>query len=56
VTVYWQNVSGWNLQQNNNLTLPANWSASGGITTSNGTNYLNVPNPAGNVYFRLKNP
>src|SRR5579863_994259 len=42
VTVYWQNVSGWNLQQNNNLTLPANWSASSGITTSNGTNYLNV--------------
>src|SRR5271155_884137 len=25
VTVYWQDVSGWNLQQNSNLTLPANW-------------------------------
>jgi hypothetical protein len=24
VTIYWQDVSGWSLQQNNNLTLPAN--------------------------------
>jgi hypothetical protein len=24
VTVYWQEVSGWTLQQNNNLTAPAN--------------------------------
>lgn len=24
------------------------------ITTSNGTNYLNVANPQGNVFFRLK--
>src|SRR5208283_866799 len=34
VTVYWQDVSGWSLQQNNNLALPANWSASGGVTPS----------------------
>jgi hypothetical protein len=26
--------TGWTLQQNNNLTLPANWTASGGVTTS----------------------
>lgn len=56
VTVYWQDVSGWNLQQNGNLTTPAGWSASSGITTTNGTNYLNVVNPTGNLFFRLKNP
>lgn len=54
ITVYWQNVSGWSLQQNNNLSLPGNWSASGGVTTSNGTNYLNVVSPAGDLFFRLK--
>ena len=56
VTVYWQNVSGWNLQQNNNLALPANWSASGGVTNSNGTNYLNITPPTGNLFFRLQHP
>jgi hypothetical protein len=54
--VYWQNVSGWNLQQNNNLAVPAGWSASGGVTTSNGTNYLNMASPPGNLFFRLSNP
>ncbi len=54
VTVYWQAVPGWTLQQNNNLTLPAGWSNSGGVTTSGGTNYLNTISPAGNLYFRLK--
>jgi hypothetical protein len=56
VTVYWQNVFGWSLQQNNNLTLPANWSGSGGVTTSSGTNYLNVTSPTGNLFFRLQQP
>jgi hypothetical protein len=56
VTVYWQNVSGWSLQQNINLSLPANWSASGGVTTSNGTNYLNIASPTGNLFFRLQHP
>ena len=54
VTVYWQNVGSWTLQQNGNLAAPANWSASGGVTTSNGTNYLNVINPSGSLFFRLK--
>lgn len=54
VTVYWQNVAGWNLQQNNNLSLPANWSASGGVTTSNGTNSLILTSPTGNLFFRLQ--
>jgi len=56
VTVYWQNVSGWTLQQNNNLAVTAGWTGSGGITTSNGTNYLNVVGPTGNLFFRLTHP
>lgn len=54
VTIYWQDVSGWSLQQNNNLAMPVNWSASGGMTNTNGTNYLNVVSPAGNLFFRLQ--
>jgi hypothetical protein len=57
VTVSWQNVSGWNLIQSGNLTTPiASWSASSAPTLTNGTNYLNLVNPAGNLFFRLKNP
>jgi hypothetical protein len=57
VTIYWQNVSGWNLYQDNNLTRPAGcWSAAGTPTLSNGTNYLNLVGPVGNVFFRLGNP
>lgn len=56
VMVYWQNISGWSLQQNANLALANNWSASGGVTTSNGTNYLNIISPAGNLFFRLQHP
>ncbi|MGO8764657.1 MAG: hypothetical protein ACLQSR_05915 [Limisphaerales bacterium] len=55
VTVYWQDVAGWTLQQNNNLAAPASWSPSGGVTTANGTNYLNVVAPAGNLFFKLSN-
>jgi hypothetical protein len=55
VTVFWQNVSGWNLYQSGNVATPlGSWSASAGITTSSGTNYLNLVNPAGNLFFRLK--
>ena len=53
VTVYWQDASGWSLQQNNNLAVSAGWSASSGMTTSNGTNYLNITPPPGNLFFRL---
>ena len=57
VTVYWENVSGWNLQQNGNLATPAGWTASGyAITTSNGTNSITLTSPAGNLFFRLSNP
>jgi hypothetical protein len=57
VTVYWQNVSGWNLVQNGNLATPiANWSASSAPTLTSGTNYLNLTSPTGNLFFGLKNP
>jgi len=56
VTVYWQDVSGWNLIQSGNLATPVgSWSASS-PTLTNGTNYLNLVNPSGNLFFRLKNP
>jgi hypothetical protein len=55
VTVYWQNVSGWSLIQNGDLATPvASWPAGGSPVLTGGTNYLNITNPAGNVYFRLK--
>jgi len=57
VTVYWQNVSGWNLYQSGKLTTPiASWPASSSPTLTGGTNYLNIVNPSGNLFFRLKNP
>ena len=56
VTVYWQDVAGWSLEQNNNLTMPANWTTSGGVTSSGGTNSLTLTNPVGNLFFRLSNP
>jgi uncharacterized repeat protein (TIGR03803 family) len=56
VTVFWQDVSGWTLQQNNNLAMPPGWSASSGVTTSNGTNYLNITPPTGDLFFRLIYP
>jgi len=56
VTVYWQNVSGWNLQQNNNPAAPTGWTQNNGWTTSNGTNYLSITPPTGNLFFRLQNP
>ena len=55
VTVYWQAVSGWNLQQNANLAT-ANWSANTRWTTANGTNYLNLRSPTGNLFLRLTQP
>jgi hypothetical protein len=56
VTVFWQAVSGWSLQQNNDLASPTGWLASAGVTTSDGTNYLTIAPPAGNGYFRLYHP
>jgi hypothetical protein len=56
VTVYWQDVSGWSLQQNGNLAAPLGWSLNGSAILTNGTNYLNLVNPAGNLFFRLQHP
>lgn len=56
VTIFWQDTLGWSLQQNNNLAVPAGWSASGGVTLSNGTNSLNIVSPTGNLFFRLNHP
>jgi len=56
VTVFWQNVAGWNLQQNGDLAVTNGWSAATGITTNSGTNFWSIVNPAGNLFFRLKNP
>jgi hypothetical protein len=55
VTVYWHNISGWTLQQNSSVTAPLGWSASSGVTTANGTNYLNLASPTGHSFFRLSN-
>ncbi|MGD0351718.1 MAG: hypothetical protein ABSB84_15595 [Verrucomicrobiota bacterium] len=54
VTVFWQDISGWSLQQNNSLTSSGCWSASSGVTTHDGTNYLTITPPTGNLFFRLK--
>ena len=53
ITVHWQNVTGWELQQNNDTTLPSGWSPNTAWTTSNGTNYLNLASPSGTLFFRL---
>lgn len=57
VVVSWPSTStAFTLHQNNNLAVSANWSASSGVTTSNGTNYLNITSPTGNLFFRLSQP
>lgn len=54
VTVYWQNVSNWTLQQNGNLTVPTGWNNNSSYSQSNGTNILTLTNPSGNQFYRLK--
>lgn len=56
VTVYWQAVPTWSLQQNNSVTSPTGWSASTGVTNSGGTNYLTLIRPNGQLFFRLTAP
>jgi hypothetical protein len=54
VMIYWQSLSGWNLQQNGNLAAPGDWTTSGyTINTSNGTNTVTIISPSGNLFFRL---
>ena len=55
VTVYWQNVSGWTLQQNNNPAAPASWTLNGSWSTQR--NQLSESYFAhGPSFFRLANP
>jgi len=57
VIVAWPVTAGYTLQQNNNLSVPAGWGASGyTITPNNGTNSITITPPAGNLFFRLANP
>jgi hypothetical protein len=56
VTLYWLACPSWVLEQNNNLTMPAGWSASSGVTSIGVTNYLTITPPTGNLFFRLINP
>lgn len=53
VMVYWQNVSGWVLQQSGSINPPVSWTQNNSWTTTGGTNYLNITPPAGNQFFRL---
>lgn len=53
VTVYWQSVSGWVLQDTSSLTPPVSWTQNNNWLPSNGTNYLTITPPAGNEFFRL---
>ncbi len=56
VIVYWQSVPGWNLEQKSNLAVAGGWTTNAAWTTSNGTNFLNIAPPTGNLFFRLKSP
>ena len=56
VTVYWQNVSGWLLQQSSTVNRQATWTQNNSWTTVGGTNYLNLVSPTGNMFFRLYTP
>lgn len=55
VSVYWQSVPPWTLQQNTNFAA-ANWSPSTGVTNISGTNYLKLNSPSGHLFFRLQHP
>ena len=54
VTLYWPGPAGWTLQQTSDLSNPAGWIDSSSYSTVNGTNYLILANPSGNLFFRLR--
>ena len=56
VTVYWQDISGWTLQQSSSLNPPIIWTVNTSWTTTGGTNYLTLTPPKGNLFFRLSGP
>lgn len=53
VTVYWQDVPGWTLQTNSNLSASADWADDHAAALLNGTNSLTLTAPHGNLFFRL---
>ena len=53
VTISWQTVGNWTLQQNDDLGNTNNWVSCTGITTVNGTNQLQIVAPQGQRFFRL---
>lgn len=55
VIVQWQQIAGWNLVQNTNVATPVvSWILSSGVSSAGETKYLDLTNPPGNLYFRLK--
>ena len=57
VKVLWPYPStGWTLQQNSNLAVPANWTPSGGISNDGVNNFITINPPTGNLFFRLQHP
>jgi hypothetical protein len=58
VKVSWPSPStGFTLQQNSNLAVTNGWTTSGLSISDDGTNKsITVTSPAGNLFFRLKNP
>ena len=45
----------WTLQQNADLTT-TNWSPSSGVSNDGTNNFITIPSPTGNLFFRLSNP
>jgi hypothetical protein len=48
--------TGWTLQQNSNLAVPANWTPSGSVSNDGVNNFITVNPPTGNLFFRLQHP
>jgi hypothetical protein len=56
VIVSWPNTMSCALQQNNNLAVPAGWTACPcAVTTANGSNSITITPPTGSLFFRLSN-
>lgn len=54
VNVYWQNVPGYVLQQSPSISPPVSWTQNNSWSSNlNGTNYLQLTSPTGNMFFRL---
>jgi streptogramin lyase len=56
VSILWPYPStGWTLQQNSDLTT-TNWLTSGGVVNDGTNNFITIPSPTGNLFFRLTQP